>query len=233
MESISFEKPRSMVMQIYRDIAHAISHGILKPGELLRERDLQEWFGVSRAPIREAIRLLEGDGLVVVNSYKKKYVRPITYQDFKDIAMLLACLEGFAANLATDLITNEQVDNIEKINEELKNAFEQNNSDLCANLNLKFHESYVKIINNKHLNKAIRPLTKTIVWFWLTHLYFKHSNLIPLSIDEHKKIIKAFRSRDASKTEEETRKHVINSTERILKFPIFDSNGNYVLPSSR
>jgi len=220
-----------MVTQIYNDIAHAISQSVLKPGQLLREQELQEWFGVSRAPIREAVRLLEADGLVIVDNYKKKYVRHITNKDFKDISLLLACLEGFAANLATTQFTKEQIANIQNINEELKKAFEQRNYDLCADLNLKFHESYVKITDNKPLIKAIRPLTKTIVWFSLTRVYYRKKNLIKLSIKEHENIIEAFRSKHSNKAEEEARIHVINSQERLLEISNFDSNGNYIIPS--
>lgn len=66
-----FSKPKSMVDQIYDSIARAITTGDLEPGTRLVEQVLQNDFGVSRAPIREAIRLLEADGLVVVDAYKK------------------------------------------------------------------------------------------------------------------------------------------------------------------
>ena len=227
-----FEKPRTIVEQIYRGIASSISQGLLKPGQTLREREIQEWFGVSRSPIREAIRLLEADGLVIVDNYKKKYVRNMTSKDFKDISLCLACLEGFVANLATLTLTEKQIDNIQKINEGIRKAVQQENSSLCAELNLRLHKSYVKIISNGQIIKAIRPMTKTIVWFWLTHFYYKHLNLAAFSIDEHQKMIEAFRRKDAAKAEEETRKHIINSHERLLEVSAFDSNGNYIIPSS-
>jgi DNA-binding GntR family transcriptional regulator len=125
-------KPESMVIQIYKEITNAISKGILKPGQVLKEQELQRWFGVSRAPVREAIRLLEGDGILIVNSYKKKYIRHITRQDFKDISLLLACIEGFAASLASKTITANQIADLQRINREFENAFDQKKFDLTA-----------------------------------------------------------------------------------------------------
>ena len=65
MTSYAFERPRSMVAQIHKAMSDAISKGVLKPGQSLKESDLQSWFNTSRAPIREAIRLLEADGMVM------------------------------------------------------------------------------------------------------------------------------------------------------------------------
>ena len=95
-ENLDFHKPVPLVKQIYNSIAEAISQGNLQPGQLLKEVDLQKAFSVSRAPIREAIRLLEADGLVVVDAYKKKYVRNITYKYIQELIPVLSRLEGCA-----------------------------------------------------------------------------------------------------------------------------------------
>lgn len=87
MEFYAFEKPRSMVAQIHKAMSDAISKGVLKPGQPIKESDLQSWFNTSRAPIREAIRLLEADGMVIVDHYKRKYVRPITKQILSELIL--------------------------------------------------------------------------------------------------------------------------------------------------
>jgi len=69
-EDAKFSKPRSMVDQIHHSMRNAIAKGTLNPGQVLKEKELQGWFGVSRAPIREAIRLLEAERLVEVDAYK-------------------------------------------------------------------------------------------------------------------------------------------------------------------
>lgn len=211
-----FARPRSMVNQIYRDLAGAISKGVLEPGQLLRESELQQWFRTSRAPIREAIRLLEADGLVTVDTYKKKYVRRITLETLKETIPVMACLEGFAANLASERITSEQIGILQKINEEMKIAFEEKKFNLCSQLNFSFHRTYVKLSDNNTLIKAIRSIMKNTIWLMTTNLYYNKSELIPLSMAEHKNIINAFQERNGKEVEEEVRKHIRNIIERWL-----------------
>ena len=95
--------------QVYRSLTKAILNQELKPGTPLREAELQAWFGVSRAPIREAIRLLESEGLVVVNAFKTKYVRKFSREELEETYSVLGCLEGFAAYLATSRIAEDQL----------------------------------------------------------------------------------------------------------------------------
>lgn len=95
-------QPGSIVEQLYSLLCMEIMDGSLKPGQALLEKDLQQRFGTSRAPIREAIRLLAADRLVVVNAYKKKYVRKITREDLREVIPVLACLEGCAARLTVE-----------------------------------------------------------------------------------------------------------------------------------
>ena len=100
MKPKKFTKPFSIVEQIHKSLSDAILNQELQPGTPLTEIELQEWFGVSRAPIREAIRMLESEGLVVVNAFKKKYVRKLTHKELEEIYTVLGCLEGFAAGIA-------------------------------------------------------------------------------------------------------------------------------------
>ena len=109
-------------------------------------------------------------------------------------------------------------------------ALEQEKYDVCAELNLKFHRLYVNICENKALTRALRPVVKTVTWFWMYQIYYKNHDSIPLSINDHKMIIEAFLSYDSTKAEAKVRKHILRSLEILLKLSMFDSNGNYVLP---
>jgi len=231
MASYAFEKPRSMVAQIHKAMSDAISRGALKPGQALKESDLQSWFNTSRAPIREAIRLLEADGMVIVDHYKRKYVRPITKEILGETIPVLACLEGLAANLAAQRITQEQIRGLHKNNEEMKKSFEEKRYDLCANLNFDFHRTYVKMANNTPLIRAIRSIMKNTIWLSIANLYFQKSELILFSLVEHKEIIHAFEDHNSAKAEEEVRKHVISSMGHALESPVFDSDSKIPVPS--
>lgn len=216
-----FSKPRSMVDQIYTELAKAISKGILRPGQPIKELDLQNMFTTSRAPIREAIRLLEADGLLIVDTYKKKYVRPITLDTLKEAIPVMACLEGFAAKLAIEKITQEEIGILEKINGEIKNAFDQKDFFLCSQMNFSFHRAYVKLSQNATLIKAIRSIMKNTIWLVTTNLYYNESKLIPISIAEHLQIIEAFKNADPIKVENEVRKHIMNIIGRSSELSVF------------
>jgi len=223
--SSEFSKPRSMVDQIYHELGRAISKGDLPPGTILKETELQKWFAVSRAPIREAIRLLEADDLVVVDAYKKKHVRKVTRSYLEDLIPVMACLEGYGASLAAKRLTDEQIDNLKKINKEMENAYGIKRYDLCAELNFDFHRIYIKSADNQVLSTAIRSIKKKIIWFWLTNVTYKKHEVIPLSITEHDLIIQEFLNRDSKKAEMAVRTHIVNILDRSIRNADFDSEG--------
>jgi len=227
-ESIYFTKPTSMVSQIHRSLRNSIVAGELKPGQILREIELQKAFSVSRAPIREAIRLLEADGLVIVDAYKKKCVRPISSNYLKDLIPVLALLEGFAAKLASKTLLPNQIDMLKKKNEEMQKAFEGGKVDLCAELNFDFHKSFVKAADNNALNTAIRAISKGIISYWLTNFHYKIPEVIPEAIRGHNRIIKAFVNKDDTLAEEMARKHINDTMIPTLKYALFDTNGFFL-----
>jgi DNA-binding GntR family transcriptional regulator len=220
-------KPGSLVEQIYRNLCEAIMNGALPPGQLLKEQELQKNFNVSRAPIREVIRLLEADRLVVVSAYKKKYVRQITRGDLEEIIPVLACLEGCAARLAAGKFYPEQIKAFRSLNDDMKKAFAAGDMDACNDLNFKFHGSYIKAAGNEALKQAVRPIVKRIIRLWITTLYHKKPSLFHNTISEHEKIIRAFVDRDAKGAEAGVREHIEGLLDRVLKASVFDKNGHF------
>ena len=222
-----FRKPKSMVDQIYFSISNAIASGALEPGTRLVEQELQKDFGVSRAPIREAIRLLEADGMVVVDAYKKKYVRTLTREDLVDNIPVLACLESLAAKLAVAKITTEKITELEQVNQEIQQAFSMDDFTTCAKLNFRFHRSFLQLADNKALYRAIRSIVKSTLWLWLTTQYYKNHSIIPSSIEEHHLILESFKKRDTHMVEKMVRGHIENVLERFLLQTKFDDEGIY------
>ena len=226
---LNIGKPQSLVDQIYRTLSRAIINAEIMPGQMLTETDLQASFSVSRGPIREAIRLLEADGLVVGDSYKKKYVRRITLGDIEKIVPVMACLEGLAGKLAVGFLTDEKIEQMVKINEKMKVNYTKKNIKKCIELNFKFHKIFVMNANNKFLIKAIRSLIKPSMWVLLTRVYFGNEELIPRSVDEHCKITDLFKKRDANSIQLEIINHVSNILNTYIKPSLFDADGNYII----
>lgn len=221
-----------MVEQVYRTICDAIMDGSLTPGQPLKEQELQQHFGLSRAPIREAIRLLEADRLVVVNVYKRKYVRKITREDLVEVIPVLARLEGCAACLAVKRGDLGEADNLREINENLKKAYEEKDIESCHKLNMDFHRLMVKNARNETLKQSIRPMVKRIVGLWASTLYRQKPVLFQRTIGEHVKIVKSFLDQDAKAAEENTCNHVESLLSRALEASIFDQDGNFQIQQS-
>lgn len=224
---LKLQKPESLVGQIYRNLSQAIMDGSLKPGLPLKEQELQRNLGVSRAPIREAIRLLQADRLVVVSTYKEKYVRRITRDDLLDVIPVLACLEGCAARLAVQRMGSAQIEAFLKIDEKMAKAHLAGDTDLCNELNFEFHKLYVKASGNGAVKQAIRPLVKRDIRLWVTTLYRQKPELFETTIREHEKILEAFSNRKARRAENAVREHIENVLQRALRASAFDKDGNF------
>jgi DNA-binding GntR family transcriptional regulator len=205
-----FTKPSSVVEQIHRSLSEAILNHELKPGTALTEAQLQEWFGVSRAPIREAIRLLESEGLVVVNAFKKKYVRKYSKEEMREMYSVLGCLEGFAANLATSRITNEQIDFLEKNLEQMKEEYSKGNLDSCSQLNFEFHGTITRVAGNTVLKKNISNIVRGPGCYRLTRTFYQDPVLVLAYITDHARILTAFKERDPERVEKCVRDHFSN-----------------------
>ncbi len=193
----------------------------------MKEVELQEQFGVSRAPIREAIRLLEADKLVVVSAYKNKHVRQIKRSDLIDIIPVLACLEGCAVRLAVPRISDDQIKALCNMNEEIREAFRAGNFDQCNVLNFKFHGLYVEVADNEAVVQALRPVMKRIIHLWVTKLYALRPYLFKKTIGEHEKIIETLFARNAERAEAMVREHIEKVLDRALRESVFDEEGNF------
>lgn len=223
----NFPKPKSLVDQIYLSLSEAISKGTLAPGCVLVEQELEKSFGVSRSPIREAIRLLEADGLVEVTAYKKKCVRRLTRSDLTDNIPVLASLESLAAKLAAFNMTPEKITKLQEFNEQIKNSFAAKDYMQCAQFNFRFHRTFLQVADNKVLKRSIKAIVKSTVWLWLTTQYYQDHSIIPSSIQEHHAIIEAFKNQDAQLVEVEVRDHIEKVLERFLNQSIFGCDGSY------
>ena len=210
MKPKKFTKPFSIVEQIHKSLSDAILNQELQPGTPLTEIELQEWFGVSRAPIREAIRKLESEGLVVVNAFKKKYVRKLTHKELQEIYMVLGCLEGFAAGIAAGRLTDEQLGELGENIEKMKEEYEKGNIASCTQLNFEFHSLIIRTADNSVLKKTIASIMRSPGWYWLTRAYYRDPVLVLSSVADHLEILGALRARDSQRADQCVRDHFSN-----------------------
>ena len=179
------------------------------------EVQLAEQLGVSRTPVREAIRKLELEGLVVMLPRKGAYVANMSLKDLIDVLEIRASLEGLAASLAAERITDEDIKKLESIVEEFKDGINESNVEALLRKDVEFHECIFKAANNKKLEKMINTLWEQVQRFRIT--YVSDSNASLSLIDEHQSILNAIKEGNIADSKKFAIKHIEKAEQFMLE----------------
>lgn len=193
---------------VFNTLRNAILKGELEPGEKLMEKKLAEKLGVSRTPIREAIRKLELEGLVVMTPRKSAEVARITKEDLTDVLEVRRVLESLAIDLACRNITNEILAELEDNLVRFKAAVKNNDITEIATTDVEFHETIYKSTGNKRLIQILNNLREQMYRYRLE--YIKDKQTRDNLVIEHRGIIDALKERD----KEKGRKAILNHIEK-------------------
>jgi len=184
---------------VFENLREAILEGNLKPGQRLMEVQLAEQLGVSRTPIREAIRKLELEGLVVMLPRKGAYVADVSLKDIIDVLEIRASLEGLAASLAAERISDEDINKLEQIMQDFNQGKDDFDVETLLRKDVEFHECIFKATNNVRLHQLINSLWEQVYRFRVTYIsdYESTKNII----NEHQLILNAIKegNRDLAK----------------------------------
>lgn len=179
--------------EIKNKLAEAIMGGEFKPGDRLIETQIAREYGVSQAPVREAIRDLEQMGLVVTEPYKGTYIREINTEDLKKVYEVRAELEGLAIRLAISRITPEGIAILEDIYHNMLKECDSGDLRTQILLDIKFHEVIIKYSGNDILEKSWSELCIPYWTFLGTSLYRDGNKEL---VTRHKPILEAIRKKD-------------------------------------
>lgn len=185
-----------------------IMKGSLKPGERLTEPKLSSMLGISRTPIREALRLLENEGFIDIFPRRGAVVSDITAKDVDEIFVIKSKLESLAAKLSVEFLTDMDIKKLSELNEKMGRYAESKNVVSLIKLNAEFHNIFIEKSNNSRLIKFIESLNKQFKR--VTAYSFTELGRIKKVLDEHQQIIEAFEQRDADKVEILVDRHVHN-----------------------
>lgn len=208
----SYKPLRELVLEAIRE---AIVTGILKPRERLMEIQLAEELGVSRTPIREALRKLELEGFIVMVPRKGAYVADISIKDIADVFEIRAALEGLAAGLAAERITDEELEYMERCLAEKAEAIKTSNMEKLIEADTNFHEAIYKASRNERLYTIISNLREQIQRFRSTSLAVP--GRMKLSLDEHRTIVEAIESRDVVLARQVAQEHIENAENIMME----------------
>lgn len=195
-------------------IRNAIVNGTIPSGSHMAEPELAERFGISRTPVREALRQLESEGFIVVVPRKGAIVASMSAKDISDFYDLKMVLEGFAARQATHLLTDADIDLMAKINDAMLAANVAQDWRKAIELHNEFHMIFVTASGNERLAAIDRNL---VLQFQRFRLILAMHGSTEGSARQHREIIEAFRSRDAELAESLVRKNAAYGKKLLLK----------------
>lgn len=199
--------------RVYTKIREDILSARFKEGEELRENTLANEIGVSRTPVREALRQLELEGLVTIVPNKGAVVRGFSAKDMEDIYVMRSYLEGLCAKWAADNITTEQIEKLEEVQYLFEFHASKKHYDQLVELDDRFHDIIYEASNSRMLNHLLTDF----------HHYVQRIRKISLSNDEratncnkeHFAIVEALKQHDAAKAEELAHQHILSTIQNI------------------
>ena len=200
---------------VFNTLRQAILKGELAPGERLMEIQLAERLGVSRTPIREAIRKLELEGLVLMVPRKGAEVAKISEKSLRDVLEVRRSLEELAIELACQRMTQESVEELEKKQEEFKQAVEDGNAMEIAETDEAYHDVIYKGTCNDRLVQMINNLREQMYRYRLE--YIKDEDKRQILLLEHDNILRAVKQRKVQEAKEAMREHIDNQEITVSK----------------
>ena len=191
---------------VFNTLREEILTGKLKPGERLREIHLANKMGVSRTPVREAIRMLELEGLVKMPPRKGAEVADITEKDLNDVLEVRTALEELAIELACKNITPEDIDRLNANMEEFIEATKKGDLTEIAKADVSFHDIIFEATNNRRLIQLLNNLREQMYRYRIE--YLKDKSVYESLIKEHQEIIKNVCDNDVESAKNNISAHI-------------------------
>ncbi len=195
--------------KVYERLRSAILSGALEPGERLVERKLAELLGVSRTPVREAIRMLELEGLVTHLPRVGAVVAQVSDSEVLEIYRIRAVLEGLAARMAAEKITPEQLNKLAELVQIFEENAKQGNLERLEEAHREFNDLIYRAAGSSRLYSMITTLVEHIDRY--TRVGYCHPGRIAEATLEHRQLVEAIRMRDGALAEQVAREHIDNS----------------------
>ncbi|MDX3194697.1 GntR family transcriptional regulator [Streptomyces sp. MN03-5084-2B] len=197
--------------RVREELRERILTGRLRPGDRLVERELAEDLGVSRVPVREAIRSLEAEGFLVVQSPRRVVVRQLARVDVEELFDVREALEGLAAGLAASRAGAAELKGLDRILADAARATARGDAARITVLNSRFHDEIVAIAGNALLSTMLQPLEGRLRWLTSQNEHWAEL------LDEHRRLFEAIASGDADRAKASAVEHVRVNREVTLR----------------
>ena len=200
---------------LYEEVADQLRVRIfaheLAPGTWIDEQTLAKEFGISRTPLREAIKVLAAEGLITMKLRRGAYVTEVNRGDLEQIFTILSLLEGQAAKEAATKAQEKDLNELDDMHLRLEKAAADRNLEQFFEVNVRFHERIIAIANNPWLTDVIADLRKVLKLQRKDAL--SRTGRLQSSLSEHREILKALLKRDPIAAEQAMRTHLARGLE--------------------
>lgn len=200
---------------VFNTLRKAILTGRLKPGERLMEVHLANKLGVSRTPIREAIRKLELEGLVIMIPRRGAEVAQITEKNLKDVLEVRRALDALSVELACDRITEEEILTLKEACDDFERAVRGKDVSVIAKADVALHDIIVKATGNQRLQQLINNLAEQMYRY--RFVYIKDESQHDKLIAEHKEIFESIAERNKERASRAAKIHIDNQEKSIIR----------------
>ena len=200
---------------VFNTLRQAILRGEMEPGERLMEIQLAQKLGVSRTPIREAIRKLELEGLVIMIPRKGAEVAHITEKDMRDVLEVRCTLEELAVALACKNVTPERIMDLRAANKVFESAIVSQDVVNIVDADVQFHDTIYAMTDNDRLIQIINKLREQMYRYRLE--YVKDARTHSILINEHNDIIQKLADKDVEGAKMFMRQHIRNQEKGIIR----------------
>jgi DNA-binding GntR family transcriptional regulator len=205
--------PRALYEEVAELLRQRIFKRELEPGSWIDELKIAEEFGISRTPLREALKVLAAEGLVTMKVRRGAYVTEVSTQDLSDVYHLLSLLESDAAGVVAEKASKQELKELEELHKDLESAAKpgKENADQFFAVNEHFHLRLLEIANNRWRDQMVMDLRK--VMKLNRHNSLLKTGRIAESLQEHRALMAALTARDGALTRQRMQEHFANGLE--------------------
>ena len=215
MLNFDIQNHKPLREMVYEELKMQILTGEIVPGTRMMEVDLAAEMGVSRTPVREAIRKLEKEGLVTIEPRRGAYASRISTQDMIEILEVRQDLEGLAAFFAASRMSPENLALLREISANYNKAVEEGNMGDLIQYDTRFHRLIVDSCSNKILVNMVEQLQELVLRFrYIYYDNFKRAEKMPA---EHQEILDAIASGDADRARQAADLHIERLKQMVIE----------------
>ena len=208
----SYQPLRETICESLRD---AIRRGILRPGERLMEIQLAEELGVSRTPVREAIRKLDQEGYVVMMPRRGTYVASMSIRDVNEIFEIRTALESLTCGLAAERVSDEEQEQLQRCLVLIGSFMKAGNIEKVVQTDIEFHDTLYKASRNERLVGIISNLREQLTRF--RTLSMSYPGRLEATLEEHRTMVEAIAKGDVKAARRAAERHMEHSEQTLLK----------------